>query len=255
MEVNKVRRWRRRYVAGLAGIGKQRSCGGNQGGRSDSVRDAPHSPIVETATGLWRDATHWSCRTMARKVGASRDFVIQAHLSRTVKRSTDPTFEKKLRDVVGLYLDPPENAVVFSFDEKSSIQTLNRTQPELPMKKGRDGTMRYDYKRYGKRSLFAELNVASGGEDRAGGAGHPHRPRQLRHQRAPWLKPCRALLPAVDREASAGAARSLRCAVRRRAFGSTWTRTTRIRGPLFGRSRLGILEKVEGTRAKLATTS
>lgn len=172
MEVNKVGRWRRRYAEeGLAGIGKERPRGGNQGGRSEAEREALRSRIVElTTTRLPKDATHWSCRTMAREVGASRDFVsrtwrangLKPHLSRTFKLSADPRFEEKLRDVVGLYLAPPENAVVFSFDEKSSIQALDRTQPGLPMKKGRCGTMTHDYKRHGTTSLFAALNVASG---------------------------------------------------------------------------------------------
>ena len=102
--------------------------------------------------------------------GASRDFVsrtwrargLKPHLSRTFKLSSDPRFEEKLRDVVGLCLDPPENAAVFSFDEKSSIQALDRTQPGLPMKKGRCGTATHDYKRHGATSLFAALNLASG---------------------------------------------------------------------------------------------
>ncbi len=76
--------------------------------------------------------------------------------------SKDPLFEKKLCDVVGLYLNPPENAVVFSFNEKSSVQALDRTQPGLPLKRGRAGTMTHDYKRNGTTSLFAALNVASG---------------------------------------------------------------------------------------------
>ena len=172
MEVNKVGRWRRRYAEeGLPGIEKERPRGGNQGGRSDAEREALRSRIVEaTTTRLPKDATHWSCRSMARETGASRDFVsrtwrargLKPHLSRTFKLSTDPRFEEKLRDVAGLYLDPPENAAVFSFDEKSSIQALERTQPGLPMKKGRCGTMTHDYKRHGTTSLFAALNVASG---------------------------------------------------------------------------------------------
>ena len=172
LEVNKVGRWRRRYAdEGLAGIEKERPRGGNHGGRSDAARAALRSRVVElTTTRTPKDATHWSCRTMAREVGASRSFVsrtwrangLKPHLSRTFKLSTDPRFEEKLRDVVGLYLDPPENAAVFSFDEKSSIQALERTQPGLPMKKGRCGTMTHDYRRHGTTSLFAALNVASG---------------------------------------------------------------------------------------------
>ena len=172
LEVNKVGRWRKRYAEeGIAGIEKERSRGGGQGGRSDAEREALRSRIVEaTTTRLPQDATQWSCRSMAREVGVSRNFVnrtwrtrgLKPHLSRTFKLSTDPHFEEKLRDVVGLYLDPPENAAVFSFDEKSSIQALDRTQPGLPMKKGRCGTATHDYKRHGTTSLFAALNMASG---------------------------------------------------------------------------------------------
>ena len=172
LEVNKVGRWRRRYAEeGLAGIEKERARGGNQGGRSDAGREALRGRIVElTTTRLPEDATQWSCRLMAREVGASRNFVnrtwrahgLKPHLSRTFKLSTDPRFEEKLRDVVGLYLDPPENAAVFSFDEKSSIQALDRTQPGLPMKRGRCGTVTHDYRCHGTTSLFAALNMASG---------------------------------------------------------------------------------------------
>ena len=172
LEVNKVGRWRRRYAEeGLAGIEKERARGGNRGGRSDAEREALRSRIVElTTTRLPEGATHWSCRLMAREVGVSRNFVnrtwrargLKPHLSRTFKLSTDPRFEEKLRDVVGLCLDPPENAAVFSFDEKSSIQALDRTQPGLPMKRGRCGTVTHDYKRHGTTSLFAALDMASG---------------------------------------------------------------------------------------------
>ena len=86
---------------------------------------------------------------------------LKPHLIRTFKLSNDPRFEEKLRDVVGLYLDPPHNAAVFSFDEKSQIQALDRTQPGLPMKKGRC-TMTHDYKRHGTTTLFAALNMATG---------------------------------------------------------------------------------------------
>ena len=116
------------------------------------------------------DATHWSCRSMARHLGTTHSFVnrvwrahgLKPHLIRTFKLSNDPRFEEKLQDVVGLYLDPPANAVVFSFDEKSRIQALDRTQPGLPIKPGRGGTMTHDYKRHGTTSLFAALNVATG---------------------------------------------------------------------------------------------
>ena len=107
---------------------------------------------------------------MARHLNTTRSFVnrvwrahaLKPHLIRTFKLSNDPRFEEKLRDVVGLYLDPPHNAAVFSFDEKSQIQALDRTQPGLPMKQGRCATMTHDYKRHGTTTLFAALNMATG---------------------------------------------------------------------------------------------
>ena len=126
--------------------------------------------IEATTQTVPEDATHWSCRSMARHLGTTHSFVnrvwqshgLKPHLIGTFKLSNDPRFEEKLHDVVGLYLDPPENATVFSFDEKSRIQALDRTQPGLPMKKGRGGTMTHDYKRHGTTTLFAALEVASG---------------------------------------------------------------------------------------------
>lgn len=115
-------------------------------------------------------ATHWSTRTLAPVVGLSHTQVhriwrahgLKPHRQETFKVSTDPAFLAKLEDVVGLYLNPPEKAIVFSIDEKSQIQALDRTQPGLPMKKGRAGTMTHDYKRNGTTTLFAALNVATG---------------------------------------------------------------------------------------------
>ncbi len=115
-------------------------------------------------------ATHWSVRTMARAQGVSPAAVqriwaahgIKPHLVRTFKLSRDPRFVEKLRGVVGLYLNPPEHAIVFSVDEKSQIQALDRTQPGLPMKRGRAGAMTHDYKRNGTTTLFAALNVLDG---------------------------------------------------------------------------------------------
>lgn len=114
--------------------------------------------------------THWSTRLMARAVGVHQSTIsrlwrvhgLKPHRVATFKLSTDPEFLAKLRDVVGLYLDPPKRAVVFSVDEKSQIQALNRTQPGLPLKKGRAGTMTHDYERHGTTTLFAALNVATG---------------------------------------------------------------------------------------------
>ena len=128
-------------------------------------------PVIEATTQTTpNDATHWSCRSMARHLNTTHSFVnrvwrahgLKPHLIRTFKLSNDPRFEEKLRDVVGLYLDPPHNAAVFSFDEKSQIQALDRTQPGLPMKKGRCATMTHDYKRHGTTTLFAALNMATG---------------------------------------------------------------------------------------------
>ena len=117
-----------------------------------------------------QDATHWSCRLMAKEVGVHpttisriwRAHGLQPHRVKSFKLSTDPEFVEKLRDVVGLYVDPPERAVVFAIDEKSQIQALDRTQPGLPLKKGRAGTMTHDYKRYGTTTLFAALDIATG---------------------------------------------------------------------------------------------
>lgn len=115
-------------------------------------------------------ATHWSTRTLAAEVGVSRTFVqrtwkahnLQPHRTKTFKVSNDPRFEERLCDVVGLYLDPPEHAIVLSVDEKSQIQALDRTQKSLPLFPGRLGTMTHDYKRNGTTTLFAALNVFDG---------------------------------------------------------------------------------------------
>ena len=155
----------------VKGIEKERPRGGNHGGK-DSERQAKlRARIIEATTQTTpKDATHWSTRTMARAMGTTHSFVhrvwqshgLKPHLIRTFKVSNDPRFEEKLHDVVGLYLNPPENAVVFSVDEKSSVQALDRTQPGLPIKKGRCGTMTHDYKRHGTTTLFAALDVATG---------------------------------------------------------------------------------------------
>ena len=116
------------------------------------------------------EATHWSGRELAKAVGVSLRSVqrileahqLAPHRMRTFKLSKDPEFAEKLRDIVGLYVDPPAHAVVLSVDEKSQIQALDRTQPGLPMKKGRAGTMTHDYKRHGTTTLFAALNVLDG---------------------------------------------------------------------------------------------
>jgi hypothetical protein len=113
------------------------------------------------------EATHWTGRTMAKAAGVSHRSVqriwgahgLKPHRVRTFKLSNDPQFAAKVRDIVGLYMDPPEHALVLSVDEKSQIQALDRTQPGLLMKSGRCGTMTHDYKRHGTTTLFAALNV------------------------------------------------------------------------------------------------
>jgi transposase len=132
-------------------------------------------------------ATHWSCRTMAKAMGVSPDTVnriwraheLQPHRVTTFKLSHDPRFVEKLTDVIGLYLNPPEHALVLCVDEKSQIQALDRTQPGLPIKKGRCGTLTHDYKRHGTAALFAALNLLEGTV-----VGQVH----LRHRHQEFLK-------------------------------------------------------------------
>jgi transposase len=140
-------------------------------GPKPSISEEKVAEIVElTLHSTPEGQTHWSCRSMADKVGVSPASVqriwsargLKPHLVKTFKLSNDQRFEDKLVDVVGLYLNPPEQAVVLCMDEKSQIQALDRTQPSLPMKKGRAGTMTHDYKRHGTTTLFAALNVLTG---------------------------------------------------------------------------------------------
>lgn len=163
-----VGRWRRRFaIGGLIGIEKDAP----RGGRPATARIDLAGKIVEwTTEHKPKNATHWSTRTLAAELGTSRAMVnrvwrangLKPHLTRTFKLSNDRRFVEKLTDVVGLYLNPPEHALVLSVDEKSQIQALDRTQPGLPLKKGRCGTMTHDYKRNGTTTLFAALNVAEG---------------------------------------------------------------------------------------------
>jgi transposase len=161
-----VGRWRQRFVAkGLAGLEKDAPRGGRP---ADS---AMARKIVEYTTQRKpANATHWSTASLAKELGISHSTVwrvwrangLKPHLVKTFKVSNDRQFVEKLVDVVGLYLDPPERAMVFCVDEKSQIQALDRTQPGLPLKKGRCGTMTHDYKRNGTTTLFAALAVAEG---------------------------------------------------------------------------------------------
>jgi len=160
--------WRERFLRGgpssLVEIEKGR-------GRKPSIPPGKVQRIVDaTLHSKPKGATHWSCRTMAKHCGASAATVqriwdahgLQPHRVRKFKLSRDPQFVEKLNDVVGLYLNPPDKALVVCVDEKSQIQALDRTQPGLPMKKGRLGTMTHDYKRHGTTTLFAALNVLEG---------------------------------------------------------------------------------------------
>jgi transposase len=163
-----ISRWRRRYVQkGVDGLRKDAT----RPGRKPRIGEGQVREVIErTLHSTPLNGTHWSTRTMAAATGLSKATIqriwrahgLQPHRTETFKLSRDPQFLEKLQDVVGLYLDPPEKAIVFSVDEKSQIQALDRTQPGLPMKKGRAGTMTHDYKRNGTTTLFAALNVATG---------------------------------------------------------------------------------------------
>jgi transposase len=185
-----VSRWRNRYAQlRLAGIER------------DLPRGAPPKSVdvarlVELTTQSKPEAaTHWSTRTMAEQLGVSAASVsrhwrahgLKPHLVRGFKVSRDPKFVEKLEDIVGLYLSPPEHALVLCCDEKSQVQALDRTQPGLPMKKGRSATMTHDYKRNGTTTLFAALNVLD---------GQVISQCQERHRHIEWLK----FLRQIDRE-------------------------------------------------------
>lgn len=172
IDVNKVGRWRNRFVQRrLQGIEKELPRGANHGGKNSVEQRKLRSKIIRMTTQERpKGATHWSTRSLAEVLGINHSFIhrvwrevgLKPHLSAQFKVSNDPAFEEKLRDVVGLYLSPPEKAVVFCIDEKTSIQALDRSQPGLPMKKGRCGTMTHDYKRHGTSTLFAALNTQTG---------------------------------------------------------------------------------------------
>ena len=185
-----VARWRQRYLeSGLDGIEK------------DLPRGAPPvkvdaSKLVELTTQTTPEAaTHWSTRKMAAQIGVSPSTVmrhwqahgLKPHLVRGFKVSRDPKFVEKLEDIVGLYMSPPEHALVLCCDEKSQVQALDRTQPGLPLKKGRAQTMTHDYKRHGTTTLFAALNVLNG--QLIGQC-------QQRHTHVEWLK----FLKQINRE-------------------------------------------------------
>jgi transposase len=166
---NSVRMWRQRFAEkGIEGVGKVAP----GRGRKPSLPEGTVAQVVALTMNELPDdgSTQWSTRSLAQRVGIShvtvariwKDHGLKPWRIDTFKVSTDPHFEEKLVDVVGLYMNPPERAVVFSFDEKTQVQALDGTQPSLPMKKGRGATMTHDYKRHGTTDLFAAMNVATG---------------------------------------------------------------------------------------------
>ena len=180
-----VGRWRTRFAERrIEGIEKDLP----RGGRSSAARRDLDSEILrKTTQECPATATHWSTRTMARALGVTQSRVhrvwkahgLKPHLVRTFKVSNDPHFEDKLRDIVGLYLNPPDNALVLSVDEKSQCQALDRTQPSLPLVKGRCGTMTHDYKRNGTTTLFAAMEMAY---------GHVIATCMKRHRHQEWIR-------------------------------------------------------------------
>src|SRR6516225_7235904 len=169
-EVNRhtVALWRERVQA--KGIGSVWEIQPGRGRKPKYELEKREAMIQATLETKPKGMTHWSCRTMAKAQGVSKNTVnrlwqlpnLKPHLSRTFKLSRDPQFIEKLTDVVGLYLNPPQKAIMLCVDEKSQIQALDRTQPGLPLKKGRCGTMTHDYKRHGTTTLFTALDVLAG---------------------------------------------------------------------------------------------
>jgi transposase len=162
-----VGKWRRRFLEQrLDGLLDE-----PRPGAPRKITDADVERVLTmTLETMPTDATHWSTRSLARRVGLSqsavsriwRAFALQPHRTETFKLSTDPLFIEKVRDIVGLYMDPPDRALVLCVDEKSQIQALDRTQPLLPMRPGQVERRTHDYSRHGTTSLFAALNVKTG---------------------------------------------------------------------------------------------
>ena len=185
--------WRQRVAE--QGIGQVWEIAAGRGRKPQYGQAQREAIIKATLQSKPKGMTHWSCRLMAEAHGVSKSTVnrlwqlhnLKPHLSDTFKLSRDAKFLEKLTDVVGLYLNPPEKALVLCLDEKSQIQALDRTQPGLPLKKGRCGTMTHDYKRNGTTTLFAALNMLDG---KVIGECHG------RHRHQEWLK----FLRRLDRE-------------------------------------------------------
>jgi transposase len=163
-----VRLWRERFLQ--AGLDSLWEIAPGRGRKATYDADRVKAVINATLQSKPKGHTHWSCRLMAASQGLSKSTVsnvwrshnLKPHQTKTFKLSRDPRFLEKLTDVVGLYLNPPDKAIVLCIGEKSQIQALNRTQPGLPLKKGRCGTMTHDYKRNGTTTLFAALNLLEG---------------------------------------------------------------------------------------------
>src|SRR5271165_809016 len=163
-----VWRWQERYVAeGVEGLLRDKT---RPSRKKPLAAEVKLKVLARTANEMPANATHWSTRSMAKAAGISHTSVqriwaeagLKPHLIGKFKLSNDPKFEDKVSDVVGLYMNPPDKALVLCVDEKSQIQALDRTQPGLPMKRGRGATMTHDYKRHGTTTLFAALNVKTG---------------------------------------------------------------------------------------------
>src|SRR5437667_3791719 len=159
--------WRKRFAnRRFDGLDDEPRCGAPRKIGDDKIAEV----VTKTLETIPAHATHWSTRSMAKASGVSistvhriwNAFSLQPHRSEAFKLSTDPQFVEKVRDIVGLYLDPPERALVLCADEKSKIQALDRTQPTLPMRPGQAERRTFDYKRHGTTSLFAALDVATG---------------------------------------------------------------------------------------------
>jgi transposase len=201
LQINRktVRLWRERFVA--EGLKSLWEIAPGRGRKARYSPDRIKAVLDATLQSKPQGQTHWSCRLMAASQGLSKSTIsnlwkshnIKPHRTKTFKLSRDPKFLEKLTDVVGLYLNPPDKAMVLCVDEKSQIQALNRTQPGLPLKKGRCGTMTHDYKRNGTTTLFAALDLLQGTV-----IGDFHK----RHRHQEFLK----FLRRIDREFADGRA-------------------------------------------------
>lgn len=201
LQINRktVRLWRERFAA--EGLKSLWEIAPGRGRKATYSPERIKAVLEATLQSKPKGQTHWSCRLMAASQGLSKSTIsnlwkshnIKPHRTKTFKLSRDPKFLEKLTDVVGLYLNPPDKAMVLCVDEKSQIQALNRTQPGLPLKKGRCGTMTHDYKRNGTTTLFAALDLLQGKV-----IGDFHK----RHRHQEFLK----FLRRIDREFADGRA-------------------------------------------------